>query len=98
MKDGEPQFLTSARTPAASLSAGDRAPGAGGPGVVWLGGFKSDMDFDQGRRARRTLCEKSGRAFLRFDYSGHGLTGGDFELGTVSRWLEEARELDPQRE
>jgi pimeloyl-ACP methyl ester carboxylesterase len=66
--------------------------GAGGPGVVWLGGFKSDMDSTKAG-ALDEWCEKAGRAFLRFDYSGHGLTGGDFELGTVSRWLEEAREL-----
>jgi len=38
-------------------------------------------------------CERTGRAFLRFDYSGHGLSGGDFALGTVSRWLDEAREM-----
>ena len=34
-------------------------------------------------------CAKQGRALLRFDYSGHGVSGGDFEAGTITRWLEE---------
>jgi len=60
--------------------------------VVWLGGYKSDMDSTKAS-VLDAHCETTGRAFLRFDYSGHGLTGGDFALGTISRWLEEAREL-----
>jgi pimeloyl-ACP methyl ester carboxylesterase len=60
-----------------------------GPPVVWLCGFKSDM------RAMKASTIDSwasarGRAFLRFDYSGHGESEGDFEEGTISRWLEEA--------
>jgi len=70
-----------------------RAPTrASEPGVVWLGGYKSDMDSTKAS-VLDAHCETTGRAFLRFDYSGHGLTGGDFALGTISRWLEEAREL-----
>ncbi len=30
-----------------------------------------------------------GRAMVRFDYSGHGESGGDFADGTIGRWLEE---------
>jgi pimeloyl-ACP methyl ester carboxylesterase len=59
-----------------------------GPTVVWLGGFKSDM-----RSTKATFldawAERTGRAFLRFDYSGHGESEGTFEDGTVSLWLEE---------
>ena len=60
-----------------------------GPPVVWLGGFKSDM------RATKAIAlddwaKENGRAFLRFDYSGHGESGGAFEDGTISRWLEDA--------
>jgi pimeloyl-ACP methyl ester carboxylesterase len=60
-----------------------------GPCVVWLGGFRSDMDgtkaaFLDGWAARR------GRAYLRFDYSGHGSSGGDFLDGTISRWFADA--------
>lgn len=59
------------------------------PGVVWLGGYKSDM---LGTKAE-TLdgwAASEGRAFLRHDYSGHGESGGTFADGTVSRWLEES--------
>lgn len=60
------------------------------PGLFWLGGFKSDM---RGTKAE-ALAEhaaRNGHACLRFDYSGHGESGGRFEDGTISRWLEEAR-------
>lgn len=56
------------------------------PTFVWLGGFKSDM---AGTKAQ-TLAEwakAGGQAFVRFDYSGHGVSGGTFEDGTISRWL-----------
>jgi pimeloyl-ACP methyl ester carboxylesterase len=59
------------------------------PGVFWLGGFRSDM---QGSKAEALdlWAEKHGHAATRFDYSGHGRSGGRFEDGTISRWLEEA--------
>ncbi|HEU6440908.1 MAG TPA: alpha/beta hydrolase [Microvirga sp.] len=60
-----------------------------GPPVVWIGGFKSDMRATKAS-AIDTWAERQGRAFLRFDYSGHGESGGDFEKGTISHWLEEA--------
>ncbi len=61
----------------------------GEPGLFWLGGFRSHMEGAKARAldgfaARRAL------ACTRFDYSGHGLSGGRFEDGTISRWLEEA--------
>ena len=45
--------------------------------------------FHQGS-ALDAHCAEQGRACLRFDYSGHGLSGGEFEEGTISRWLEES--------
>ena len=67
-----------------------RAPaGAAAPGVVWMGGFKSDMRSTKAS-ALDEFCAREGRAFLRFDYSGHGESGGDFLDGTISRWLEES--------
>ncbi|SCZ10294.1 alpha/beta hydrolase [Microvirga guangxiensis] len=60
-----------------------------GPPVVWIGGFKSDMRATKAT-AIDSWAETRGRACLRFDYSGHGESGGDFEQGTISRWLEEA--------
>ncbi|MEX0591483.1 MAG: alpha/beta hydrolase [Xanthobacteraceae bacterium] len=56
------------------------------PGLFWLGGFKSDM---RGTKAE-ALGARTGRAYTRFDYSGHGESGGRFEDGTISRWLEES--------
>ncbi|CAI2932059.1 alpha/beta hydrolase [Aminobacter niigataensis] len=59
------------------------------PGVVWLGGYKSDM---LGTKAETlaTWAAGEGRAFLRHDYSGHGESGGAFADGTISRWLAES--------
>ncbi|WP_315918440.1 alpha/beta hydrolase [Mesorhizobium sp. SP-1A] len=56
------------------------------PGVVWLGGYKSDM---LGTKAETLAAwaAREDRAFLRHDYSGHGESGGDFADGTISKWL-----------
>src|SRR6201993_4448736 len=66
-----------------------RARAGGGPGLFWLGGFKSDM---QGTKALAldAWAAEHGRACVRFDYSGHGESGGEFVDGTIGRWLEEA--------
>ncbi|HVY00566.1 MAG TPA: alpha/beta hydrolase [Pseudorhodoplanes sp.] len=63
-------------------------PGAT-PGIFWLGGFNSDM---RGTKAAAldAWAEQTGRACTRFDYSGHGESGGDFADGTIGRWLEES--------
>ncbi|GEO83750.1 MULTISPECIES: alpha/beta hydrolase [Alphaproteobacteria] len=59
------------------------------PTLVWLGGYRSDMT---GTKAVEldALAAKKGLAAIRFDYSGHGASGGEFAQGTISRWLEEA--------
>lgn len=61
----------------------------GEPGVVWLGGYRSDM---LGTKAETlsAWASSNGRAFLRHDYSGHGESGGDFADGTISTWLAES--------
>ena len=59
------------------------------PGLFWLGGFRSDMTGSKANALDRFGAEH-GLAVTRFDYSGHGQTGGDFNLGSISRWLEEA--------
>ncbi|WP_439155043.1 alpha/beta hydrolase [Yoonia sp.] len=60
-----------------------------GPAVVFLGGFKSDM---QGTKAvyLENWARAQGRAFLRFDYSGHGESGGAFADGAIGDWYEDA--------
>jgi pimeloyl-ACP methyl ester carboxylesterase len=62
---------------------------ASGPGLFWLGGFKSDMKGTKAEALDRWAAEQ-GRACVRFDYSGHGESGGDFTAGTIGRWLEES--------
>jgi pimeloyl-ACP methyl ester carboxylesterase len=59
------------------------------PGLFWLGGFKSDMNGTKADALDR-WAENAGRACVRFDYSGHGESGGEFTEGTISRWLEES--------
>ncbi|MBL8589743.1 MAG: alpha/beta hydrolase [Methylobacteriaceae bacterium] len=59
------------------------------PVVVWLGGFRSDMRATKASRLDAFAAE-TGRAMLRFDYSGHGESGGDFEAGTIGGWLADA--------
>ena len=60
-----------------------------GPGVVFLGGFMSDMT---GTKAQflQDWATAQGRAFLRFDYSGHGQSSGAFEEGSIGDWAEDA--------
>ncbi|MGH6790068.1 MAG: alpha/beta hydrolase [Pseudolabrys sp.] len=60
-----------------------------GPGLFWLGGFKSDMKGTKAEALDR-WAEAQGRACTRFDYSGHGESGGQFTDGTIGRWLEES--------
>jgi pimeloyl-ACP methyl ester carboxylesterase len=60
-----------------------------GPALFWLGGFKSDMKGTKAEALDRWARER-GRGITRFDYSGHGESGGDFAAGTVGRWLEES--------
>lgn len=71
-----------------------KAAGAGQarPGVVWLGGFKSDM---LGTKATflDDWAKRHGRAFLRFDYSGHGESSGRFEDGAIGDWLSQSVSL-----
>jgi pimeloyl-ACP methyl ester carboxylesterase len=66
-----------------------RQRAGGPPGLLWLGGFKSDM---RGTKAQAldTWAQAQGRAITRFDYSGHGESDGRFEDGTIGRWLEES--------
>jgi pimeloyl-ACP methyl ester carboxylesterase len=66
-----------------------RTPGTG-PGVVFLGGFRSDMEGTKALHLE-AWAKRRGRAFLRFDYSGHGQSSGRFEDGAIGDWAEDAR-------
>ena len=66
-----------------------QAGSSASPVIVWLGGFASDM---RGTKAERLAAFAKGKdvSFLRFDYSGHGESGGSFIDGTISSWLQDA--------
>lgn len=91
MEQSEPEFLDVGDGPSRRRIAFRRRRPAreGQPGIVWLGGFKSDMASTKAA-ALDDHCAGRGQALLRFDYSGHGASGGRFEDGTISRWLEES--------
>ncbi|WP_147103698.1 alpha/beta fold hydrolase [Tateyamaria sp. syn59] len=59
-----------------------------GPCVVFLGGLKSDMEGTKAIHLE-AWCRAQGRAFLRFDYSGHGESSGTFEEGCIGDWAED---------
>ena len=82
----EPSYLTTAE---GRDLAYHQIPGQG-PGVVFLGGFKSDME---GTKALwlEDWARRTGRAFLRFDYSGHGQSSGAFTDGCIGDWAADAR-------
>ena len=57
--------------------------------IVFLGGFMSDMTGSKAS-ALHEMCEKHNRNFLRFDYRGHGASGGKFTELSISDWLDDA--------
>ncbi len=79
LKDGT--ILAYHKTPAS-------AKGKGLPGLIFLGGFLSDME---GAKALflETLARREGFGFIRFDYSGHGKSSGAFEEGTIGTWTQD---------
>ena len=81
-------FIT---TPQGRHIACHRTPGRE-PGIVFLGGFRSDMTGSKALHLQ-TWAEATGRAFLRFDYSGHGQSRGAFEDGAISDWRQDAAAL-----
>lgn len=78
-------------TPQGRRLAVRREPGQG-PHVVFLGGFRSDMT---GTKAAwlSDWARETGRAFLRFDYSGHGESEGEFAAHAISDWREDAEAI-----
>jgi pimeloyl-ACP methyl ester carboxylesterase len=82
---GMTTYLT---TPQGRHIAYVRTPGKE-PGVVFLGGFRSDMTGSKALHLQ-AWAETTGRAFLRFDYSGHGASLGAFVDGAISDWREDA--------
>jgi pimeloyl-ACP methyl ester carboxylesterase len=88
MTDSSLKFLDVGTGSATRRIAVRTRPG-GAPGLLWLGGFKSDMQGTKAVALDR-WADEQGRACTRFDYSGHGESAGDFTAGTIGRWLEES--------
>lgn len=78
-----------AREIALIVRSADPASEPSRPALVWLGGYRSDMSGTKAIEMDALAAEK-GLAAIRFDYSGHGASGGAFRAGTITRWLEEA--------
>ncbi|HEY2532617.1 MAG TPA: alpha/beta hydrolase [Xanthobacteraceae bacterium] len=85
MSDNELKFLPIGDAGARRSIAVRQQAGAT-PGLFWLGGYNSDM---KGTKAGALAhwADTHGRACVRFDYSGHGESGGVFTDGTIGRWL-----------
>src|SRR5262245_1909 len=96
-----PQILT--RPPAPTIAyhllpaAGQKRQEVGGmsrglPGVIFLAGFNSNMNGTKAM-ALEQFCRDRKQSFLRFDYSGHGQSGGDFRNGTIGAWLQDSLDV-----
>jgi pimeloyl-ACP methyl ester carboxylesterase len=88
-QDAEPPAHIEVGADNAARRIAVRARPGSGPGLFWLGGFNSDMKGTKAL-ALDAWAAEHGRACVRFDYSGHGESGGRFADGTVGRWLEES--------
>ena len=88
-QDGEPLAHIEVGTESAARRIAVRPRAGSAPGLFWLGGFNSDMKGTKAL-ALDAWAAEHGRACVRFDYSGHGESGGRFADGTIGRWLEES--------
>ena len=88
MSEQHPAFFT---RPSGGKIAYHRHPGKT-PGVIFLGGYMSDMTASKAIHLENH-CRARGRAFVRFDYSGHGQSDGQFVDGTIGSWTEDAGDV-----
>ncbi|MHC8508699.1 MAG: alpha/beta hydrolase [Rhodospirillales bacterium] len=84
-RDDEPLFAAGPR----GGTIAHRSRAGKNPGVVFLGGFQSDMTGTKAA-ALDEYCARRGRAYLRFDYQGHGDSSGAFEDGCIGDWADDA--------
>ncbi|HSB59646.1 MAG TPA: alpha/beta fold hydrolase [Methyloceanibacter sp.] len=88
MDDSQPQFLDVGADTRRRRIAYRRREGKG-PALLWLSGFLSDMASTKAT-AMAAWAAEQGLAMVRFDYSGHGLSGGDLLHASIGDWLEES--------
>jgi len=84
-----PSYIAAADGIKLAYYATPAAEGVAGPGIVFLGGFMSDMTGEKATTLE-AWAQRAGYAYLRLDYSGHGYSGGEFRDGTVGRWTADA--------
>ncbi len=72
------------------------AEGGKAPAILWMGGFRSDMTSTKAMKLEEAAAAE-GRASLRFDYSAHGESSGDFATATLSQWLDDALHMIRER-
>ena len=90
MDDATPAIIT--RSDGATIAyhrTGRRDSHDRRPGLIFLGGFMSDMTGTK-VTALEAFARERGQVFVRFDYQGHGASSGDFADGTIGRWAEDA--------
>jgi pimeloyl-ACP methyl ester carboxylesterase len=73
----------------ASTTIAYRRTAGRNPGLVFLGGFRSDMTGIKAT-SLEAWAKRQGRAFVRFDYQGHGASGGEWEQGSIGQWRDDA--------
>ncbi len=76
-------------TSASGETIRDRVTPGAEPGVMFCPGFRSDMEGTKALLLER-WCLANGRRYTRFDYSGHGVSSGRFEEGTIGQWRDDA--------
>lgn len=79
-------------TPAAHREHDGGGHGGDLPGIMFLGGFMSDMTGGKAT-ALEAWAVGQGLAFTRFDYQGHGASSGRFADGTIGLWADDALEV-----
>lgn len=84
-----PSYITAPDGTKLAFYATPAREGRAGPGIVFLGGFMSDMTGEKAT-SLEAWAQRTGYAYLRLDYSGHGCSGGEFRDGTVGRWTGDA--------
>jgi pimeloyl-ACP methyl ester carboxylesterase len=89
MDKATPDFITRDDAPGERRLAVIASKGARSPAIIWLGGFRSDMRATKAE-ALAGWADRDGRRFVRFDYTGHGESEGDFSRSTISVWLADA--------
>lgn len=89
--DPQRQLKYNRHTLACQVQSGQLQPGKT-PGVMFLGGFGSDMTGSKASYLSE-FCRQRDQAYVRFDYTGHGQSSGRFIDGTIGQWLDDATEV-----